>query len=256
MFITKIINVILLNCLFCIIVQSEVTDSSVERFISLLPKIDLHTHLHGSIRQSTLFELTNFTKHSIEGENADDLDLFKCFQLFSLIHKAVTSKESLKRILNEVLEDYLQQNAIYVELRTTPRSLKDGTSLRSYVEIVMEIVSKHNEQLGHIMLVKIILSIDRTKELTEAMYVLDLAEEFAYYGNNEKNAKTIVGLDFSGHPNGNKFETYAPVFILARSKGFKFTIHCAELNDTKFETVDIDGLAVELDETSYILDLE
>jgi adenosine deaminase len=118
----------------------------------LIPKVELHAHLHGSIRQSTLIEfarstddsgtsftclicplknahLTLYYHHSnyvgtssflLEGER----DLSKCFGIFQAIYSMIQSKQTVLRVLLEVLEDFMSENVIYLELRSTPRTLE------------------------------------------------------------------------------------------------------------------------------------
>ena len=88
-----------------------------------LPKVELHAHLHGSARLSTIAELappgvdravlTSDTERSLEG----------CFAIFGAIHRTVTSLSAVRRITAEVLEDFAAENVKYLELRTTPRAL-------------------------------------------------------------------------------------------------------------------------------------
>ena len=83
-------------------------------FIKGLPKIELHAHLSGSIRESTVFELIHqhYTPDEVEKQikicklKADDpnekRDLNECFALFKVLHKIVSSKDILRRITFEV----------------------------------------------------------------------------------------------------------------------------------------------------------
>jgi adenosine deaminase len=51
-------------------------------------------------------------------------DLRKCFGIFHEIHKLISTRDILKRVLMEVLEDFMADNVIYLELRSTPRTLE------------------------------------------------------------------------------------------------------------------------------------
>jgi adenosine deaminase len=55
-------------------------------------------------------------------------DLNKCFGIFHAIHDMIRSKEIISRIMDEVLEDFMEDNVIYLELRTTPRDLPGESS--------------------------------------------------------------------------------------------------------------------------------
>jgi adenosine deaminase len=56
----------------------------------------------------------------LEGER----DLSKCFGIFQAIHSMIQSKQTVLRVLLEVLEDFMSENVIYLELRSTPRTLE------------------------------------------------------------------------------------------------------------------------------------
>lgn len=51
-------------------------------------------------------------------------DLNKCFGIFSAIHSMIKSKQTVLKVLLEVLEDFMSENVIYLELRSTPRMLE------------------------------------------------------------------------------------------------------------------------------------
>ena len=50
-------------------------------------------------------------------------DLIKCFGIFHAIHGMIKTKNTVSRIIQEVLTDFMEDNVIYLELRTTPRDL-------------------------------------------------------------------------------------------------------------------------------------
>ncbi|KAG6383003.1 hypothetical protein SASPL_157261 [Salvia splendens] len=137
-----------------------------------MPKIELHAHLNGSIRDSTLLyaELSNlavsfhsFSANTTEstfswelarelGEKGSivfsdvehvilksDRALNEVFKMFDLIHIITTDHKTVARITKEVIEDFAADNVVYLELRTTPkRNDSKAMSKRSYVEAVLE----------------------------------------------------------------------------------------------------------------------
>ena len=204
--------------------------------MTLLPKLELHAHLHGSIRYSTLLELAK--SNNIPINPKDELNLEKCFKLFAAVHKIVSSLPILKRIVREVLADYMAENTIYLELRTTPRSLADGTSAEAYVEALVGWLQEHNEKYGHVMLVKLIISIDRSIRFRDALEISQLAGDYRFLSNGtDYPIRTIVGMDFSGNPHGGKFEDFSPLFDTVKDNGLSITIHTAEIIELS-ESVD------------------
>lgn len=107
-------------------------------FCKRLPKAELHAHLHGSIRPSTLIELVAAADGlSGKPEAAEvisevlpraDRSLRDCFRIFDLIHHVVQDSATLRRIALEMIEDCAQDGVRYLEMRSTPRQLRDGPS--------------------------------------------------------------------------------------------------------------------------------
>ncbi|KAH1217606.1 Adenosine deaminase-like protein [Glycine max] len=223
-----------------------------------MPKIELHAHLNGSIRDSTLLELTkaligkgaiNFSEveHIILKYNRSVEEVFK---LFDLIHILTTDHNTVARITREVIEDFASENVVYLELRTTPkRNDSVGMSKRSYVEAVLKglrsITSVDVDFIPHCedsktlftpapaidgharkrIFVRLLLSIDRRETTEAAMDTVKLALEMRPYG--------VVGIDLSGNPSIGDWTTYLPALKFAREQGLYVTLHCGELPNSK-----------------------
>jgi adenosine deaminase len=218
------------------ILTSTLIVSSFDKlhFHRSIPKIELHAHLHGSIRPITMVDLAR--KHTnpllldeVESAIAGNRDLKKCFKVFNLLHELVSSKPILERIMLEALEDMMDDNIIYCELRTTPRALSDGTSLQDYIKTLTELTNQHNILNGDRMFVKLLFSIDRGKDIQAAKDMLESVIRI----RSENPHNHIVGIDFSGNPTKNTFEEYKSILSLAREQGLKITVHAAELPSDK-----------------------
>ena len=236
------------------------TDSNIaakELVIDKMPKIELHAHLHGSIRRSTLESLAREKNISLDCDYRLDLD--QCFGLFKVVHQVISSQEILRRVVSEILEDFMADNVIYLELRSTPRSLADGTTDRQYIYLLKSLISNHNAAYASKMLVKLIVSVDRSKSVNFAMETLQIIDSVGIHhvakNSNSPPQKVIVGLDFSGNPLGGRFEDFASVFTRGREMGLNITVHCAEIKQLSYgafskgqKTQNFDT-----DETTFIL---
>jgi adenosine deaminase len=192
-------------------------------FCKSLPKIELHSHLNGSIRISTLEELIEKAGGTPFASKTRTLE--DCFQLFNLIHKHVVSSEHIRRVIREVVEDYVAENTIYLELRTTPRALSDfiAEGKRKYVEVLLEEVKEINEKYAGKIEVRILLSVNRRYPVEEAKEIVDLAIEM------KEKSEFLVGVDFSGHPNADGFSVFKDLFDQVRASGLKISVHFAEV---------------------------
>ena len=166
-------------------------------------------------------------KYAITG----DKSLEKCFEIFSLLHRLLNNKENLARVTREVLHDFSVENCCYLELRSTPRNVFDSDgklvfSKREYIQTILTEI----EQFNGDMIARLILSIDRSRSLEDAVETISLC--------NELNHDCIVGIDFSGNPSVSTLKEFDSIFDLARESNLKVTVHLAELwTDTDIEYV-------------------
>jgi adenosine deaminase len=125
----------------------EVSNAELREWCRELPKVELHTHLNGSIRDSTLLELVK--NHGDNGiivsKDVERMilekgtSLRKCFDLFAVYHVLTTDHETVKRITKEVVEDFAADNCIYLELRTTPKALIELGLDRCFITLSISI---------------------------------------------------------------------------------------------------------------------
>jgi len=175
-------------------------NETLEVWCRLLPKLELHAHLNGSIRISTILEF--FSKYRekqndesdefskfLSGE-ANERSLEACFNIFDLIHEQFSTRESICRITREVIEDFDSENVLYLELRTTPRNVGTMTK-RCYLEAVLEAIDQCRKLLS--IQVGLLLSINRAESIENSLETVNLAAEFK--GN------IVLGVDLSGNPN-------------------------------------------------------
>lgn len=234
-----------------------------------MPKVELHAHLNGSIRHSTLLELAQALgeKGVVDFSELEhvilkkDRSLREVFELFDLIHHITTDHMTVTRITKEVIEDFAAENVVYLELRTTPKANDSiGMSKRSYVEAVLKGLravssvdvdfmpdNENSERLVNFLtpamnnrynlnarkriVVRLLLSIDRRETTAAAMETVLLALETRHLG--------VVGIDLSGNPVVGEWITYLPALKFAREQGLHITLHCGEVPNSKEEIRDM-----------------
>ncbi|WZZ14342.1 N6-mAMP deaminase [Brassica rapa] len=223
-------------------------------WIHPMPKIELHAHLNGSIRDTTLLELARVLgeKGVIVFSDVEDViqkndrSLDEVFKLFDLIHMITTDHQTVTRITREVVQDFALENVVYLELRTTPkRNDSIGMSKRSYMEAVIKglrsisevdvefVAAPDSEKLHNScdgvgrkkIYVRLLLSIDRRETTESAMETVKLALEMRNVG--------VVGIDLSGNPLVGEWSTFLPALQFAKDNDLYITLHCGEVPNPK-----------------------
>ncbi|CAI5741384.1 unnamed protein product [Hyaloperonospora brassicae] len=199
-------------------------------YCQALVKVELHAHIHGSIRPSTLEELLE-DEASRDGrvrwQVPSKRSLDECFQMFQLIHHVVVSRHALRRVVTEAVEDFAAENVKYLELRSTPRSLpRDGATRVDYVKEVVAVLDECCARQDLDIQVRLLLSINRNQSLEVAQETVDIALEL----KNKQKCPYIVGIDFSGNAERpeSEFHRFAHVLRRARDGGLKLAVHFAE----------------------------
>lgn len=216
--------------------------------IKHLPKIELHHHLDGSLRSSTLWDLyqnleklgwkdlyfadENSLKISVQcNENTQTLeDFLSKFNVINSILRAAhkfLSRDTyfgfLRRIGQEVVEDQFDVGCVYFETRFYPISwINDMTDLKLIVETIMLGMQENIEKFDHIAAKIIISALWDHPEYT--MTLVDLAKSL----QTSKNLKSVcvVGVDLAGNESGLTIsDTHKNAFRYAKSIGLGITVH-------------------------------
>ncbi|CAL9097968.1 unnamed protein product [Musa textilis] len=226
-----------------------------------LPKIELHAHLNGSVRDSTLLELAKDLGEKGVIAFADVVHVImkngrslpECFKLFDLYHLLTTDHQTVTRITKEVIEDFAAENVVYLELRTTPKKNEaKGMTKCSYMKAVIDgiravdtvdvdfvtsgtsnVNCSEATPLNCIgspikrkkIYVRLLLSIDRRETTAAALETVNLAMDLKNFG--------VVGIDLSGNPVIGEWQTFLPALKHAKELGLPITLHCGEVPNHK-----------------------
>ena len=174
--------------------------------IKRVPKVELHDHLDGGLRISTVIELAK--KENIALPSYDEAELKDWFtqgcrrgslslylEAFRYTTAVMQSAENLERIAYEAVLD-----------------------LHAEVSAVLGGVNKGKMETG--MQVGIILCAMRTEKPEQNLKIAELAAAFSDRG--------VVAFDLAGDEDGHPPKKYIAAFDYIRGKNFNITIHAGE----------------------------
>ena len=187
-----------------------------------MKKVELHLHLDGSVRESTVAELLGVNEKDIENKlhvNDYNSNLTEYLTKFDMPIKVMQTKENLSRIARELGEDLEKDGIIYAEVRFAPQlHTKKGLSYDDIVLSVIEGFKKCNIKIN------VILCMMRGASYINNLKTIEVAEKYLNKG--------VVALDLAGDEKHFKTKDYEELFKIAKEKNIPFTIHAGEADDT------------------------
>jgi len=202
-------------------------NSQLHEWIKNIPKVDLHTHLDGSLRVDTLLELfpedisrEELLRRVVAPEKCTSEDaLGEYLQSFDVTLKVMQTKEALSRISRELCEDAAAENVKYMEVRYAPIfHQQESLTLEEIVESVLDGLNdgkKFGIESG------LILCCMRHQGPDVSKKIVELAVDFMDRG--------VVGVDLAGGEIGNPPEVHKEAFSIAKKSGLSITIHAGEV---------------------------
>lgn len=211
-------------------------DNTIKRdlrtIFSNMPKIDLHRHLEGSLRLSTLGDIAHQHGVDLPSLNLEELrpyvqvvdgetpDFLGFLAKFELLRRFYSSRDAVERIAYEAVADAAVDNVRYLELRFNPVALAINQSFNLEDVVDWVILAVNQAQSEHPIQARLIIQIGRA----EPQYARRLAEIAA-----DRQAGGIVALDLAGDEiNYPITSEFVNVFQWAKKQGLHVTIHAAE----------------------------
>lgn len=202
-----------------------------------IPKIELHAHLSGTVKESTLNELgrakgldiskMKFTLESLAATDSLEQTWKETVEAFDNIRKLTAyDLHVLRRIINEAIEMYAEDGCVYLELRTGLKHLPDRKTFLS------EVISTINLAQGkHGIIVRLLVSVDRGASVEDARETISIAVD-AYEsqskGGGQRGGGVLVGVEMGGNPLRGNWDELRPLFQQARDAGMRVSLHFAE----------------------------
>jgi len=198
--------------------------------IKQLPKAELHCHLDGFCRPSTIVELAKEQGVKLPTENLEELkkiltappdcpDLVTYLRCFDAPLDVMQYAYAITRIFYEACEDAVNDGIMYLELRFAPAlHTRKGLTYSQILQAAIDGV--HMAQARLPIVVRIICCAMRHMSPELNQEVADIAWRFRDSG--------VVGFDLAGPENGFPPHKFIQAFRTVREKNLAVTIHAGE----------------------------
>jgi adenosine deaminase len=198
-----------------------------------LPKIDLHLHLDGAIRVSTIaalgedlgiklptYDPQKLAKFVQVGRDCRSLGDF--LKRFEVLYPILPFAKTQERIAYELCEDCAKDNVIYFETRFAPMlACSETFSAEDAVVAALEGLRRGQRDYG--VRCGLILCCIRSITPQENIDTVKLAHKYREQG--------VIGIDLAGDENRFAAAPHAEAFTLARKLEIPITIHAGEGGD-------------------------
>jgi len=194
-----------------------------------IPKAELHCHLDGSVRPTTLLDLgreygvpmpetsANALAHHMYVRDARHLEDY--LTRFDVTLGVMQSERALERISFELGEDAAADGVRYIEVRFAPvLNQRWGMSLEEAVEASLRGLAR--AQAAHGIVGRIIVCGLRHLSPDVSLELARLAVAF--------QGKGVVGFDLAGGEAGHPASAHRAAFLHAREHGMFCTCHAGE----------------------------
>lgn len=201
-----------------------------KEIIRKVPKVELHEHLDGGLRPSTIIELAKERNIALPSYNEEELSawfhrgcqqksLTLYLETFGVTTSVMQDKEALYRISKEEMIDLAKENVVYAEIRFAPElHTKKGLNLEEIVTVVLKGLEDGKKETG--LEYGLILCAMRSESPSLSLEIAELAVAFSDRG--------VVGFDLAGDECGHPSKKHLEAFKYIKSKNFNITIHAGE----------------------------
>jgi adenosine deaminase len=194
-----------------------------------LPKAELHCHLDGSVRPSTLLDLARearvqMPKHTpeelAEFMRVDDARTLEDYlRRFDVTVSVMQTEEALERIAYELAEDASEDGVRYIEVRNAPiLNVVRGLTLVQAIEAPLRGLRRAEKEFG--IIGRFIVCALRHYTPEDSLAMAQLAVEFKNEG--------VVAFDLAGGEKGNPAARHVEAFRYAREHNLAVTVHAGE----------------------------
>jgi adenosine deaminase len=231
-----------------------VTTDPLVAALDVLPKVELHCHIEGTLRPATLVELA--LRNGIELPTTDLDELYRYdsldsfLRIFWLGQSTLATRADWTRLAYESVIDGAAHGVVYRESFFTPaRHLAAGQNLADVVAGLDEGLTAGEAETGTRCL--LIADMDRAFGPAAGLEFIDRLVEL----RSSRGMERVIGVGMDSTELGIDPASFRPAYDRARSAGFRLTAHQGENSPAAAIATCLDVLGVErIDHGLPILD--
>lgn len=194
------------------------------------PKIDLHLHLDGALRVSTIRDLFKKCGKELPTEDLDELapycqvgpdckSLTEFLQKFFFFYDVLKHPDAMERAAYELCEDCAADNVVYFETRFAPiLQATEDYPMQAVLESVIRGIDAGVKKFK--VRANILLCCYRSESLESSIETVKLADKYRERG--------VVGVDMAGDETNVPAAPHYEAFKLARRRQIPITLHAGE----------------------------
>jgi adenosine deaminase len=209
-----------------------------------IPKVELHCHVEGTIRPTTVLELARTNGRDLPTEDPTELyryhSLDSFLSVFWLVQELLADQDDWERAAYESVVDAVPHGLRYREMFFTPaRHLTAGQQLGSIVAGLTRGLERVEAETG--VRCMLICDMDRAYGGASSRELVELAGELRMGGGAER----LIGIGMDSTELGIDPRDFADAFALAARYGFRRTGHAGEDTGPDNIEVALDALRLE-----------
>ena len=209
-----------------------------------LPKVELHCHVEGTIRPSTVVDLARKNGRALPTDDPTELYRFTSLdsflEIFWLVQELLADPDDWARAAYESIVDAAPHGLRYREMFFTPaRHLAAGQRLEDIVAGLTRGIERAETDTG--VRCMLICDIDRSFGPDPAGELVAAAVAMRRAGRGER----VIGIGMDSTERGVDPRSFADAFATARAAGFHVTAHAGEDTGPDNIAVALEALAIE-----------
>lgn len=195
----------------------------------LLPKVELHVHLEGSIRPETLLRLAARNGIRLPVSRSEDFAAWYRFtdfphfvEVYLTLSGAIRTPEDIHDVTRDFLLEQARQNILYSEVTYTAQTIQAATGIGFAEQIDAIRAARDAVRDSHDVSMQLIIDIPRNLSSPEA------SRRTAEWVAGARGDGLVAALGLGGYEVGFPPEAFTDAFAIAREAGVPAVIHAGE----------------------------